>query len=261
MTEGCSVLVRGLGETPSAIARHLLLCGHIVALHQSMPPEILRRRMSYADVWHDGLAVLEEVESRLVSSQRQFVAALQSRMVLPALSVSFDEVVEKWPWDVIIDGRFPSVRDLEDQRDLAELTIGLGEGFCAGKHVDLVIGTDDRDPGAVTHNGPAPPQSRESLEGLVMAEESGLFHTDLDIGARVKRGAILGWMGARPVASPLDGTLRGLRRNGSAIMQGSPLLEILPGERIAIMGLRPRDRQIARAVELVMTLAGHGPAL
>jgi xanthine dehydrogenase accessory factor len=58
------ILVFGIDETASAVARMLLLSGYSVAIHQPAPPATLRQKMAFADAWYDGASMLDGVQAR-----------------------------------------------------------------------------------------------------------------------------------------------------------------------------------------------------
>ena len=135
MTDQKCVLVFGIDETASAVARMLLLSGYSVAIHQPAPPTTLRRKMAFADAWYDGAAMLDGVQARRADLSSDFLIGLGNRMFIPVLTHPLAEVVERWPWDVIIDAQPPRERRRERIKSYAELTIALGPGLIAGSRL------------------------------------------------------------------------------------------------------------------------------
>lgn len=266
MSDETSVLVFGIDELASAVARKLHLAGHAVAIHQPSPPSTIRRRMAFADAWSDGTCTLEGVEARRADKTKDFLSGLRSGMFIPVLWHPFDDVTTRWPWDVLVDARPKTERARQRLSDLSDLTIGLGNGFKAGETCDIVIDIGGRDPGAVFRSGaPADRDSEDSpfADGeMVFAPVRGLFHGSKLLGDTVEEGQILGFIGTAAVIASRSGRLRGLMRDGSAIAKGAAIAEIVPSSAKAeFVGMTQRHKVIARSVAFVIEMerAGYTP--
>jgi xanthine dehydrogenase accessory factor len=247
MDRDVSLLIIGMGPFASSLARMALLAGCAVALHQPDEPRILRRRMSYADAWSDGAALLGGVEARMTRDSRRFIATLRNKSSIPLLAGPLAENIGRWPWDAIIDAR---VEDGARRAPLsfdAPLRIGLGPGPVAGQDCDLVIATGGRDPGAVLREGGESPNPANS-DGLVLAPVAGIFHCAHEIGDWVGRRFILGAIDGRIVLAPRDGVLAGQRRPGASVREGEAVAEIVRDGSIEFEGLGRIEQQVARAV-------------
>lgn len=263
MTEETSVLVFGMDELASAIARKLHLDGHAVALHQPSPPTVIRRRMAFADAWYEGSATFEGVEARRSDKAKDFLAGLRSGQFIPILWHNFDEVTERWPWDVLVDARPAGGRARQALKNLADLSIGVGPGFIAGETCDIVIDTRAGDPGAVLRTGaidePVMPRDDPFADGtLVYAPEGGLFQVSRFIGETVNEGDVLGFAGATSITAPATGRLRGLARDGAALGKGAPVAEIAASPTADVVGICKRDRLVARSVAFVIEMERAG---
>jgi xanthine dehydrogenase accessory factor len=164
MSDQTCVLVFGIDETASAVARMLLLSGYSVAIHQPAPPTTLRRKMAFADAWCDGASMLDGVQACRADLSSDFLIGLGNRMFIPVLTYPLAEVVERWPWDVIVDAQAPGERRRERIKSYAELTIALGPGPVAGADCDLVIETFGPDVGAIIRSGAARTPSRSERD-------------------------------------------------------------------------------------------------
>ncbi|WP_026607530.1 hypothetical protein [Methylocapsa acidiphila] len=266
MSEETSVLVFGIDELASAVARKLHLAGHAVAIHQPSPPTTLRRRMAFADAWSDGACTFEGVEARRADKTKDFLAGLRSGTFIPVLWHPFDDVTSRWPWDVLVDARPKTEKPRQKLRDLSDLTIGLGAGFVAGENCDIVVDSGGRDPGAVFRAGAAPdhdPYEAPFADGvMVSAPVPGLFHGSKLLGEPVESGQILGFIGTTAVMASASGRLRGLVRDGSAVAKGAAVAEIVSSSpKAEFVGMTQRDRLIARSVAFVIEMerAGYTP--
>jgi len=259
-----SILVLGLDASTSAVARLFLLSGFAVALLQPEAPRTLCRKMDFSDSWHEGSASLDGVEARRATSNAVFLSGLRSRAFIPLLTNPLAEVVERWPWDALVDGRLPEERRYEKIKGRADLTIALGGPAVAGEDYDLVIDVDGPDPGAVIRSGPArAPSSGSDVAKFarVVASKAGVFEAIANIGDLIDEGAVLGMIGDAIVSAPAPGRLRGLRRAGSFVVGSDLVAEIRRDPKAAFSGCERNVLAISRAVlfAVEMELAGIKP--
>jgi len=263
MSNDTSVLVWGIGEAASATARALFSEGYDVALYRSTAPLLLRRRMSFADAWYDGYAQLDCVEARRADVNVEFTLGFQTREFIPLLRGQLDDVLERWPWDVIVvakEDREPLPAGL---RGLAELTIGLGRDFSSGVDCHLAIEIEGSDPGAVIGEGEAR-RKRTSLEtgdpqhALVRAPAAGLFTTQAPIGASIEAGTAIGSIGDIRIAAPTAGRIKGLARREQAVIEGTPVAEIAIDPTAQVAGVSNHNQLVARGVSFTIEMENAG---
>lgn len=265
MSEETSVLIFGINELASAVARKLHLAGYATAISQPTFPTHIRRRMCFSDAWSDGSCTFEGVEARRADKTADFLSGLRSGTYIPILWHNFEEVTERWPWDVLIDARtFIPGKPGEAVRNLAELSIGLGPGLTVGDHCDLVIDTGGRDPGAVLRKGSQPQRTPEeddvfALDGkIARAPHHGLFHIAKFLGDSVEEGEVIGWIGTTPIQAPASGPIRGLSRDAVAVEKGSELAEVAITKDATLAGSVKRHKLIARSVAFVIEMERSG---
>ncbi len=261
MNDQASVLVCGINETASAVARLLLLSGYAVAMHQPTPPTTLRRKMSLADAWHDGAAMLDGVQARRADLSSDFMIGLRNRMFIPLLIQTFGDV-ERWAWDAIVDAKTLGERRAPIDIN-AGLKIALGPGPVAGADCDLVIEVFGPNAGAIVRNGAARPvratDSKESAQHAV-APEAGIFKTGRITGERVTAEEPLGLIGSAPVLSPVAGRIRGLQRDGRSVCAGEAVAEIVTSSSAQVSGIERIDQMIARGVVFAIETELNGLA-
>ena len=261
MDEPYCVIVYGINELASAIARQLRISGHAVAMHESRPPRVLRRKMAFSDAWYDGAAVLDGVEVRRADCNADFLCGMRHGAFIPLLSHPLQDVVGRWPWDVVVD-----VRDVTTPRSIAgaaELTVVVGSGAVAGRDCDLVIETAGPDPGAVLHEGAAKgsldPLSR--ADDVITSEMSGVFTSRRAIGEVVAAGALLGRIEATPVVTRRPGRILGLQRSLWSVKSGDRIVELAPAAAEQVSGSSRTHRQIARALAFAIEVEMKWPEM
>lgn len=257
------ILILGVGETASAIARELFLADHIVALHEASPPPNLRRKMAFSDAWFDGSSVLEGVEARRADLVAEFMLGLRTRMFIPVLTHSLSQILERWPWEVIVDADTSGRKDQPNIRNLAGLTVGVGASFVPGDTCDVAIDAEGPDPGAIRRSGdrPAPrPCQGELLEenALLPAEQAGIFSAVKDIGNVVDAGEAFAFIDGAPVRAPYAGRIRGLVKSGRAVAVGTPIADLAASTGAQVAGMTKRNRLIARGVAFAIEMQVEG---
>jgi xanthine dehydrogenase accessory factor len=259
-----SILVCGIGEMASSIARRLFAEGYAVAIHQETPPRTLWRSMAFADAWFDGGAQLDGFEARCVEGKMEFLYGLRGRSFIPVLRRPFLDVVEMWSWAVVVatadSGLKPQL--LKNQ---ADITIGLGPAFMAGDDCDMVMEIDGSNPGEIIKSGRAPERrprgvTADFVDGCpVLTPVAGRFGSAMIIGTAVEASALLGFVGDLPVPAPVAGKLRGLVRPGVDVTAGATIAEIAAAPHC--LRAVKRNQLIARSVgfAIEMEIGGWTP--
>jgi xanthine dehydrogenase accessory factor len=264
------VLVKGAGDVGSAVAHALFRAGYRPLLVDSPTPSVARRRMAFADALYDGRATLEGVVAERADTLEAVRALLAAGRVIPILGEGVRAAA--LPADlrpaVVVDARMRKRLRPERQIDEAPLVIGLGPGFRPGETVHAAIETNwGADLGRVVWTGEPAAYTGEprailgyARERYVYAPRAGQFHTRLDIGARVKRGQVVGRVDDTPLVAQIDGVVRGIPRSGIAVAAGAKVVDVDPrGDAALAAGIGERPRRIAAGV-LAAVQAGPPPA-
>ncbi|MGA8170780.1 MAG: hypothetical protein WB816_08120 [Methylocystis sp.] len=264
MSKDKSVLVCGIGEVASATARRLFIEGYAVAMHHPPPPRLLRRRMCFVDAWFDARAQLDGVEARRADVASEFLLGLQTRKFIPLLRTGLADVLERWPWDIIVAAREQGSAPPMSLRNLCELSIGMGEGYVAGEDCDLVVETEGLDPGAILRKGDRRRARRPgastgaSHHREVLAPRPGLFHACVSIGETVTAGEMLGAVNDFPVVAEVAGRVKGIARNEQAVRQGAAIVEIALSRNARVAGISEHCQLISRGVAFVVEEEAEG---
>jgi xanthine dehydrogenase accessory factor len=255
------VLILGIGETASAIARELFLADHIVAMHQAAPPPDLCRKMTFSDAWFDGSSVLEGVEARRADLVAEFMLGLRSRMFIPVLTHPLQQILERWPWEVVVDAEMTPRREPFSVKSLAGLTLGVSPTSVPGTTCDLAVDAYGKDPGAIRRpgDGPGPAADAEPDESEpARAPASGIFTMIKDIGNIVEAGEAFGAIDGVPALAPHAGRIRGVIKHGRAVAAGTPIAEIAAAAGAQVAGMTARNRLIARGVAFAIEMQVEG---
>lgn len=260
-------VVLGTNEVASAVGRALFLAGHGVVLSRDPAQPVLRRTMAYDSAFEAGTAALDGVEARAADSLVDILNACTGRQAICVTVMELGELLCLGLIDVLVDARM-RMRTLKvDIRPFARVTVGLGPGFTAGRHVDVAIETAPEAVGVLragttqAAHGRSTPLAGAGRERFARAAGPGLWLTDHAIGDAVAAGAVVGWCGGVPVAAPLAGHLRGLIRSGVPVPEGLKVLEVDPATHgpPSWTGIAERPRRIADAVlEALATLGAMG---
>jgi xanthine dehydrogenase accessory factor len=282
------VLVVGGGELGSAVAHRLARSGMTVAVADLEHPKCIRTRVCFATALRLGTAEVEGVTALRAGPGRAGPDLLDeaSRIAgegkLPVFALdggglTWSSLAASLGADVVVDARMLK-RDQDKLKGFAGLTIGLGPGFSAGEHVDVVIETNrGPDLGRVIYAGCAEPDTGvpaavagHSEERVIRAPLAGVFTAEAHVGDMVGAGAVVGAIrpagpdgaaGRGPsadalarVASPIDGLLRGLVMDGTAVSLRQKIGDVDPrGSGIDFLKISDKGRAVAGGVlEAVM---------
>ena len=250
------VLIRGVGDVGSLVAVTLARGGFRVLLHDRPRPSYYRRAISFTDALFDGAATFDGVTARRIDDIAQLGVSIGLAGEIPVSDAELGAVLAEVRPQVLVDARMRKHADPEPQRDLASRTIGLGPGFIAGVHVDVVIETAYEAMRKVIHAGRAldlagepRPLGGHGRERFVYAPVAGIFRTALVIGGKVDRGQLVGLVGETCVRAPFGGWLRGLAHDACEVERGAKIVEVDASATPASVGIvGERPRRIAEGV-------------
>ncbi|OAN52184.1 xanthine dehydrogenase [Paramagnetospirillum marisnigri] len=249
------VLVRGVGEIASAVACLLRRAGARPAVQASRPPIAIRRRMAFSDAVFDGTARLEEFTARRLDSATRAETVWEAGEI-PLLYGDFGQMLAQAPWQVLVDARMNKQQAPESQIGLAPLVIGMGPGCVVGVNVDMAVETSWEALGTIVAQGATMELAGEPRAVLGHARDrfryapaAGVLRSAVAIGATVREGEVVAWVGELPVMAAFDGMVRGLTRDGVPVLAGNKIAEIDPRiGQARLDGIDERPRRIAEAV-------------
>jgi xanthine dehydrogenase accessory factor len=233
------VLVRGAGEHATGTAHRLFRAGFTVVMTEIARPLAVRRTVAFAEAVFEGACTVEDVIARRIDIAPDSLA----RADLPpgTIAILIDPELRSLAAlrpEILVDARLKK-REIETHASDAPLVIGLGPGFVAGLHADLVIETNrGHDLGRVITSGAAEPDTGvpgeiagHTAQRVFRAPRAGRFVSTHAIGELLAAGETIGAVGGEPVAVSIDGILRGLLRTGLEIEAGAKLGDVDPRAR------------------------------
>ncbi|TCT01700.1 hypothetical protein [Aquabacter spiritensis] len=268
-----TAVVLGTNDIASAVAVHLFRAGYGIVLSRDHAQPVLRREMAFDDALVNGRATLEGVAARPADNLVEILRGFTDRAGVMVTGLEFGELLCLGLIDLLVDARMRMRALKVDIRPFARMSIGLGPGFTAGRHVDVAVETAPEAIGVLRDGTTRDAHGRsEPLAGIgrarfAHAPGSGLWETAASIGDHVARDAPIGTCAGLAVRAPLAGRLRGLVRSGVEVPADLKLLEVDPRTDgpPSWQGIGDRSRRIAQAtldaVALLGTPAAPGAAV
>lgn len=229
------VLVRGAGEMASGVAWRLHRANvRRICMLDLADPLCVRRTVSFCPALAEGSAEVEGVGATSARTAGEVRAAWAEGRIAVVTTADWAGIGAMRP-DVLVDAIIAK-RNLGTRIDDAALVIGLGPGFEAGADCHYVVETNrGHDLGRLIERGSAEPDTGMpgdvagyTAERVLRAPADGSFVAERAIGERVSRGEAVGHVGGAPVASGIDGIVRGLIRSGTAVTSGLKLGDVDP---------------------------------
>ena len=236
------VVVRGAGDLATGCIVRLVHAGFKVAVLESERPSSIRRTVCLSEAIYEGSAEVEGIRAIRVDSLADLQTVLANFGPDGPVPILADPAAESLPAlcpAALVDAIIAK-RNLGTRKDMAPVVVALGPGFEAGVDAHAVIETNrGHDLGRVLLTGQAEPNT--SVPGIIAgvgrervlyAPVGGTVENLRQIGDRVSAGeAVLqlhGPDGCVPVVSTIDGTLRGLIRQGYEAHAGLKVADVDP---------------------------------
>ncbi len=248
--------IKGAGEMASAVAWRLYMANIRRIFMMEVPcPRAVRRKVSFSEAVHDDIQTVEGVTALLTAGLEEIEAAWRNGQIAVIVDPEWTHIETVQP-DVVIDAILAK-QNLGTSRTEAPRVIGLGPGFTAGQDVHMVIETDrGRSLGRIVISGAGEPNTGipGNIEGytgerVLRATAGGIFSARSTIGARVKKGEVIGDVDGTEVCASINGVLRGLIRSDIKVHSGLKLGDIDPrGEAAFCYTISDKARNIAGSV-------------
>ena len=249
-------VILGTNEIASAVAVRLRRNGYGVVLSHDPLPPVIRRKMAFHDALFEDAVSVAGVAARRGDGGLEICADVRRFEGVIVTELGLLDLIVLRRLDILVDARMQKYLAIPDLRRLAQLTIGLGPGFCSGANCDVAIETRPGKAGQIVRLGATDPPDGVSQplgdhggERFVRSEFAGRWQTAIEIGSRIFKDFVVGHLGNTPVRAPFDGILRGVVRDGTEVPSGFKLLEIdSRGRQASWTGIDSRGQLIANAV-------------
>jgi xanthine dehydrogenase accessory factor len=234
MEQDVIVLVKGAGEIASGISHRLTRCRFKVCMTEIPEPHAVRREVSFCEAIYDGKKTVEGLTATVVSSYEQIDEAWRKNCI-PIIIDPEATIRDLLNPAVLVDAVIAK-RNLGTRITDAQLVIGVGPGFCAGKDVHLVVESNrGHNLGRVISQGEAEENTGVpgviagfSIERVLRAPRDGTLQTVKQIGDMVEVGDVIGSVEGMPVRAGIKGVIRGLLRDGTTVWKGMKAGDIDP---------------------------------
>ncbi|WP_035714514.1 hypothetical protein [Azorhizobium doebereinerae] len=260
-------VVLGTNDVASAVAHRLFHAGYGVVLSRDPTQPVLRRSLSFDDALVTGFSEVMGLSARPAHALVEVLRGFTERGGVMVTAMELGDLLCLGLIDLLVDARL-RMRGLKvDIRPFARLTIGLGPGFTAGRHVDVAVETAPeaigvlRDGSTLPAHGRSTPLAGAGRERFARAPCAGLWTSSAAIGDRVTRDEVIGLCDDQPVAAPLTGHLRGLVRGGVDVPAELKLAEVDPRLGAEPSWLNPGERALRIAdatLDAVRTMEAIG---
>lgn len=254
------IVVRGGGDLATGTILMLSRAGYPVIILETECPTAIRREVAFSEAVRYGTKTVENTVCRKVESPEEALAA--AAPLSPVLLVDGEgESLSVLKPQILIDAILAK-KNLGTRKDMADLTIALGPGFCAGSDVDYVIETmRGHNLGRIISEGYALPNTGTpgviagyGKERVIHAPADGVLKNRNGIGDIVEKDEPIAVIdtgtGEVPVPASLSGVLRGILPDGFRVYKGLKMADIDPriSEQVNCYTVSDKSRCIAGSV-------------
>jgi xanthine dehydrogenase accessory factor len=241
------IWIQGAGELASGVAFRLFRSGYQIIMAEIANPLAVRRLVCFCEAVYEGTATVEGIPGQLVSAQETCYEPQRITVLIDPDG----QALSRLGASAVIDARITKRTPVPLPRGQAPL-IGLGPGFTCGVDADLIIETHrGARLGEVISLGTAAENTGipgvlggQSLKRVVRAPAAGHFHARVQLGDLVSAGQVLGEVAGVPVASEIEGQVRGLVHPRAELSAGEKVGDVDP-RGLAIDPRKVSDKALA----------------
>ena len=212
-----TILVKGGGDLGSGVAWKLYRSGLKVAVVDLPSPMCIRREVSFSSALYQETISVDGVKGKRGRALPDFTEDF-----VPVFTTEDKKILSAFKPDVLVDATLKAIDNPTTSKNDAPLTIGLGPGFKAPENIDCIIETNrGHNLGRVIREGEAEPYvpvpgniDGHTTDRILRAPAEGKFKPLKQIGDRVKKNELIGWVSRQEVRSGVSGIIRGLIMDG-----------------------------------------------
>lgn len=228
------VIIRGGGDLATGVAEVLYQSGFKILILDIEKPSSIRRSVCFSEAIYDRVAKVENIICKKVENENE-IEKCWNEKIIPIMVDEKGKIIKKIRPDVVVDSIIAK-KNLGTTRDMAPITVALGDGFEAGKDVDIVIETmRGHNLGRIITNGRAmkntgiPGEIKGvSRDRVIYSLADGKFSSIKKIGDTVQKDEIIGYVGDIEIRGKISGVLRGIIRDGYQVTKNMKIGDIDP---------------------------------
>ena len=228
------VVIRGGGDLATGVAEVLYQSGFKILILDIEKPSSIRRSVCFSEAIYDGVTKVENIICKKVENENE-IEKCWSEKIIPIMVDEKGEIIKKIKPDVVVDSIIAK-KNLGTTKEMAPITIALGDGFEAGKDVDIVVETmRGHNLGRVITSGRAmkntgiPGEIKGvSKDRVIYSLANGIFSSVKKIGDTVQKDEIIGYVGNVEIRGKISGVLRGIIREGYEVTENMKIGDIDP---------------------------------
>ena len=228
------VVIRGGGDLATGVAEVLYQSGFKILILDIEKPSSIRRSVCFSEAIYDGIIQVENIICKKVENEND-IEKCWNEKIIPIMVDEKGEIIKKIKPDVVVDSIIAK-KNLGTTKEMAPITIALGDGFEAGKDVDIVIETmRGHNLGRIITSGRAmkntgiPGEIKGvSKDRVIYSLANGIFSSVKKIGDTVQKDEIIGYVGDVEIRGKISGILRGIIREGYEVTENMKIGDIDP---------------------------------
>ena len=228
------VVIRGGGDLATGVAEVLYQSGFKILILDIEKPSSIRRSVCFSEAIYDGVTKVENIICKKVENENE-IEKCWSEKIIPIMVDEKGEIIKKIKPDVVVDSIIAK-KNLGTTKEMAPITIALGDGFEAGKDVDIVVETmRGHNLGRVITSGRAmkntgiPGEIKGvSKDRVIYSLANGIFSSVKKIGDTVQKDEIIGYVGNVEIRGKISGVLRGIIKEGYEVTENMKIGDIDP---------------------------------
>lgn len=228
------VVIRGGGDLATGVAEVLYQSGFKILILDIEKPSSIRRSVCFSEAIYDGVTKVENIICKKVENENE-IEKCWNEKIIPIMVDEKGDIIKKIKPDVVVDSIIAK-KNLGTTKDMAPITIALGDGFEAGKDVDIVIETmRGHNLGRIITSGRAmkntgiPGEIKGvSKDRVIYSLANGRFSSVKKIGDTVQKDEIIGYVGDIEIRGKISGVLRGIIREGYEVTENMKIGDIDP---------------------------------
>lgn len=228
------VVIRGGGDLATGVAEVLYQSGFKILILDIEKPSSIRRSVCFSEAIYDGVTKVENIICKKVENENE-IEKCWNEKIIPIMVDEKGEIIKKIKPDVVVDSIIAK-KNLGTTKEMAPITVALGDGFEAGKDVDIVVETmRGHNLGRIITSGRAmkntgiPGEIKGvSKDRVIYSLANGIFSSVKKIGDTVQKDEIIGYVGDVEIRGKISGVLRGIIREGYEVTENMKIGDIDP---------------------------------